>query len=479
MGFSDYAAYDAMGLAERVARGEVSPEELLDEAISRMERVNPTLNAVVIPMLDEARATLNAGLPEGPFRGVPFLLKDLALNYSGVPTTHGCRLFADHVPDHDSELVRRYKRAGLVIFGKSASPEFGLTTTTESILFGQTRNPWNLEHVAGGSSGGAAAAVAAGILPIAHASDGGGSIRIPAACCGLFGLKPSRGRMPFGPDVGEGWSGMSTMHAVSRSVRDNAALLDATDGADIGAPYPAPAKERPYLQELEREPEPLRIALLTETFNGLPTHPDCRKAAEDAAELCESLGHRVEATRLEVDSEGLGAASQAIMGGNVTSLLEDRAALLGRPLQPDDVEPFTWISVQGARERSAADYARAIRGIHAIGRTVENFLQGVDQGFDMILSPTMGAPPEKLGVPALSNPDLPGLVTALLTSIGYTQVFNASGHPAMSVPLYWNQAGLPIGIQFAGRLGDEGRLFQLAGQLERARAWSERRPPAL
>ena len=473
MGFPDYANYDALGLAQLVARGEVSAKELLEEAITRLEALNPVLNAVVIPMLEEARASLNPGLPEGPFHGVPFLLKDLALNYAGVATTHGCRIFSDHVPAHDSELVRRYKRAGLVIFGKSASPEFGLTTTTESILFGQTRNPWNLAHVAGGSSGGASAAVSSGILPIAHASDGGGSIRIPAACCGLFGLKPSRGRMPFGPDVGEGWSGMSTMHAVSRTVRDNAALLDATDGADIGAPYPAPAKARPYLEEVEREPESLRIALLTETFNGLPTHPDCRKAAEDAAALCESLGHRVDATCLAIDSEGMAAASQTIMGGNITSLLEDRAAALGRELQPDDVEPFTWISIQGARERTAADYARAIRSIHSVGRTVENFLQD----FDMILSPTMGAPPEKLGVPALSNPDLPELVTALLTSVGYTQVFNASGHPAMSVPLYWNQAGLPIGIQFAARLGDEGRLFQLAGQLERAQAWSERRPP--
>jgi len=472
MGFSDYADYDALGLAALVARGEVSAEELLDEAVERLERLNPVLNAVVIPMVDQARATLRVGLPQGPLTGVPFLLKDLALNYAGVATTHGCRIFADHVPDHDSELVSRYKRAGLVIFGKSASPEFGLTTTTESLLFGQTRNPWNLDHVAGGSSGGASAAVAAGILPIAHASDGGGSIRIPAACCGLFGVKPSRGRMPFGPDVGEGWSGMSTMHAVSRTVRDNAALLDATDGADIGAPYPAPAKARSYLEEIARSPESLRIALLTETFNGLPTHPDCREAAEDAARLCESLGHRVEPATLKIDAEILGSATQAIMGGNVTSLLEDRAAALGRELGPDDMEPFTWISVQGARERTAADYARAIRTIHSIGRTVENFLQD----FDMILSPTMGAPPEKLGVPALSNPDLPELITALLTSIGYTQIFNASGHPAMSVPLCWNAAQLPIGVQFAARLGDEGNLFRLAGQLEQARPWAGRRP---
>ncbi|MCS5636564.1 MAG: amidase [Myxococcota bacterium] len=474
MGFSDYEAHDGVGLAELVSRKEVSAGELLDEAVRRMDAVNPALNAVVIPMVEEAKATLEAGLPEGPLRGVPFLLKDLAVLYAGVPTTHGCRLFADSVPDHDSELVRRYKQAGLVIFGKSASPEFGLTTTTESILFGQTRNPWNLEHVAGGSSGGAAAAVAAGILPVAHASDGGGSIRIPAASCGLFGLKPSRGRMPFGPDAGEGWSGMSTMHAISRSIRDSAVLLDATDGADLGAPYPAPPKARPYAEEVDREPKALRIGLLTETFNGLPTHADCSRAAEDAGKLCESLGHRVEETNLSIDTQALAAASQAIMGGNVAALLDDRAAALGRELREDDVEPFTWLTVQGARQKSAADYARAVRGIHAIGRTIETFLLD----FDLILSPTMGAPPEKLGVLALSNPDHPQLVTALLTSVGYTQVFNASGHPAMSVPLCWNDAGLPIGIQFAARLGDEGGLFRLAGQLERARPWAARRAPA-
>jgi Asp-tRNA(Asn)/Glu-tRNA(Gln) amidotransferase A subunit family amidase len=267
---------------------------------------------------------------------------------------------------------------------------------------------------------------------------------------------------------------MSTMHAVSRSIRDSAVLLDASDGADLGAPYPAPPKARPYAEEVDREPEALRIGLLGETFNGLPTHPDCRRAVEDAGKLCESLGHRVEEAQLSIDSHAIAAASQAIMGGNVTSLLDDRAAALGRELREDDVEPFTWLSVQSAREKSAADYARAIRGIHAIGRTVEGFLQN----FDIILTPTMGAPPEKLGVPALSNPDLPQLVTALLTSVGYTQVFNASGHPAMSVPLCWNEAGLPIGIQFAARLGGEDTLFRLAGQLERARPWSARRPPA-
>lgn len=473
MGFAEYGEYDAIGLAELVERGEVSAEELLDEAVARTESINPTLGAIVIPMFDEAREALREGLPHGPLRGVPYLLKDLALLYAGVRTTHGCRLFADHVPDHDSEMVARYKRAGLVIFGKSASPEFGLTTTTESILFGATRNPWNLEHSTGGSSGGAGAAVAAGILPAAHASDGGGSIRIPASCCALVGLKPSRGRIPFGPDLGEGWSGMSTMHAVSRTVRDTAVLLDVVDGADVGAPYAAPPKERPYLEEVDRDLAPLRIALISETFNGMSTHPDCERAVHEAGKLLESVGHHVEESTLKVDVNALAGASRNIMSGNVASLLEDRAALLGRTLSEDDVEPFTWQSVQAARQSSTLDYARAVRGIHAVGRAIARFLEE----FDLILTPTMATPPEKLGVAALNNPDQGQLIRSALSSCGYTQVFNASGHPAISLPLAWNEAGLPIGIQFVAPMGDEARLIRLAGQLEKAQPWAQRRPP--
>lgn len=472
MGLSEYESHDAVGLADLVRRGEVTPEELLDAALERMSERNPALNAVVIGMEDEARAALREGLPNGPLRGVPFLLKDLAVLYAGVRTTNGCRLFEDFVADHDSEITARYKRAGLVVFGKSHSPEFGLTTTTESALFGQSRNPWSHEHTSGGSSGGAAAAVAAGILPAAHASDGGGSIRIPASCCGLFGVKPTRGRVPFGPDAGEGWSGMSTMHAVSRSVRDNALLLDVIEGPDLGAPYQAAPKQRPYVEEVGREPGRLRVALLTGTLNGMPTHTDCREAAASTARLCESLGHAVEEATLGIDVPAMAAASQSIMGGNLLSTLEDRAAQLGRALAPDDVEPFTWGMVEAARQRGAGDYARSIRTIHAIGRQVEAFLQD----FDVILSPTLAAPPENLGVLSLSNPDLETYIKAVLTSVGYTQAFNASGHPAMSVPLHWNAEGLPIGVQFVGRLGDEGGLFRLAGQLEQERPWTDRRP---
>ncbi len=472
MDFEEYASHDALGLAELVRSGEVKPAELLEAALARTDIVNATINAVVIDMRDEARRVVDAGVPEGPFAGVPFLLKDLALLYKGARTTNGCRFFADNVADHDSELVLRYNRAGLVTFGKSASPEFGLTTTTESILFGQTKNPWNLEHTSGGSSGGASAAVAAGILPVANASDGGGSIRIPASCCGLVGLKPTRGRLPFGPDVGEGWSGMSTIHVVSRSVRDTAAMLDATEGPDIGAPYIAPPKERDYLDELGRDPGQLRIGVLRETFNGTETHPDCVAGVDAAIALCESLGHRVEETTISVDREALGNASQSIMGGNLLSVLEDRSKVVGRDFGPEDIEPFSYVMTEIARKRGASDYARSIRTIHAVGRRIE----GVLQDYDLLMSPTMAAPPEKLGVCALTNSDIPEFTRAVLQSVGYTQVFNASGHPAISLPLHWNGAGLPIGIQFAAPLGEEGRLIQLASQLEAASPWADRRP---
>ena len=473
MSFDEYERYDALGLAEKVRQGEVSPEELLEAALERCADRNPRLNAVVIEMESYARKALQAGLPDGPFRGVPFLVKDLALQIQGERTTNGCRLFADHIANHDSELVKRYRRAGLVIFGRSASPEFGLTTTTESTLFGQTRNPWNLEHTAGGSSGGASAAVAAGLLPLANASDGGGSIRIPAACCGLFGLKPTRGRTPFGPDAGEGWSGMSTVHALSRSVRDNAALLDVSEGPEVGSPYWAPPKARPYLEEVGRDPGRLQVALLTESTNGTEVDPLCVSAAEESGQWLESLGHAVERIQLKVDREGLADSSQVAMGANLLATLEDQARQKGRCLGPDDVEHFTWLSIGRARERTAEDYARAIRGLHATGRQVDAWFEK----FDVILSPTLGAPPQKLGVLSLANPNLEQMLPAVLQSVGFTQVFNASGHPAMSVPLVWSPDGLPIGVQIAGRFGDEGTLFQLASQLEAERPWADRRPP--
>jgi len=468
----DYETRDALGLAEWVRDGEISAATLLEAAAVRVEARDPAINAVVIPAFEEARKAIEAGLPRGPFRGVPFLLKDLYAAWKGVRLTNGSRFFADAVSDEDSDLVARYRRAGLVFFGRSASPEFGITTSTESLLFGATRNPWNPERSAGGSSGGAAAAVAAGILPAAHASDGGGSIRIPASCCGLFGLKPTRARTPSGPKVGEGWSGMSTAHAITRSVRDSAALLDATHGAAPGDPYWAPPVAGPYLDEVRREPGRLRVALQTRAFNGAETHDDCAAAAHDAADLCRELGHEVREAELAVDTEAFARASQVIIAANLRASLQERAEELGRDWTRDDVEPMTFAMAAAAKDVEAAEYARAIRTIHALGRRVEAFFAD----FDALLTPTLATPPLPLGRLALTNTDMPQLLGDLGLTIGYTQLYNASGHPAMSVPLHWSGEGLPIGVQFAARFGGETTLFRLAGQLERARPWAGRRP---
>jgi len=470
----DFEQYDGLGLAALVKKRAVSASELLEAALARCEARNPALNAVVIPMFEQARAAAKGDVPKGAFEGVPFLLKDLHLNVPGVRTTNGSSLYADNVPANESELVARYRRAGLIVFGKSASPEFGLTCTTESRLFGQTKNPWKASHTSGGSSGGASSAVAAGIVPLANASDGGGSIRIPASCCGLFGMKPTRGRTPLGPDAGEGWSGMSCVHAVTRSVRDSAALLDATAGPDLGAPYAAQPPLRPWLAEVGAAPGRLRIALDTETWNDAATHPDCRAAAEDAAKLCESLGHHVERARFAPSSvEELRKAAITVISANIRWAIEDRARKLGREPKPDDVEIGTWLVSSLAKGMDAVAYAGAIKVLHRTGRELARFLTR----YDAVLSPTMGTPPPPLGVLSLSAPDLKEQTRVLMEATGYTQLANVAGTPAMSVPLFWNAAGLPIGVQFIGRHDDEATLFRLAAQLERARPWFARRAP--
>jgi len=457
-----------------VRDGEVTPRELLDAAVARVEARDPVLGAVVIRAFDEGRKAIEAGLPDGPFRGVPWLLKDLYAEWKGVRLSYGSRFLADAVPAEDSEIVRRYRDAGLVLFGRTASPEFGITTTAESLLYGQTHNPWNPAHSTGGSSGGAAAAVAAGIVPAAHATDGGGSIRVPASCCGLFGMKPTRARVPSGPRLGEGWSGMSTAHAITRSVRDSAALLDAVAGPASGDPYWAPPPERPFLDEVGADPGRLRIALQVEAFNAAEVHPDCEAAARDAAALCRSLGHDVEEATLRIDRESFGRASQVIIASSLHASLLERAEALGRDFTADDVEPMTWLLTQLVQQASATDYARALRTIHALGRQVAAFLDR----YDAVLTPTMATPPLPLGRVALTRPDVPGLMADLSRTVGFTQLFNASGGPAMSVPLAWNDRGLPIGVQFAGRFGDEATLFRLAAQLEAARPWHGKRPQA-
>jgi amidase/6-aminohexanoate-cyclic-dimer hydrolase len=470
----DIRSFDGLRLAELVRRKEMSAHEVLDAVLARADAANPALNAIVTRLDGQARAAIAAGLPEGPFTGVPYLLKDLGALYTGAPTSFGSALFDGNVADHDSEITARLRRAGLVIFGKTNTPEMGLSPSTEPRRFGVTRNPWNPAFSAGGSSGGAAAAVAAGILPMAHATDGGGSIRIPASCCGLFGMKPTRARNPMGPDAGEGWGGASVAHAVTWSVRDSAALLDATAGPDIGDPYWAPPPAGPFLAEVGRDPGRLRIALTTASFNGAPVNEECAQAARAAAKLCASLGHVVEEARPTIDARALGLAVRIIIAANVRAALEARAGALGRPLAETDVERQTWGRVAEGASFSAWEYARSINVVHRTGRQVARFFAQ----WDVLLSPTMCQPPYPLGVLNMSSTDDTAYVDAVLASVGFTSLFNSAGNPAMSVPLATSTQGLPIGVQFAGRFGDEATLFRLAAQLESAQPWAGRRPAA-
>jgi amidase/6-aminohexanoate-cyclic-dimer hydrolase len=469
--FNEYDDYDAVGLAQLVRNGDVSPEQLLEEAIARVEQRDPALNAVVNKLYDHARAAIRAGLPQGPLRGVPFLLKDLHALCVGTVTSNGSRFFQDNRADHDTELVSRYKQGGLVIFGKTNTPEFGLTITTEPTLFGPTRNPWQKQHTAGGSSGGSAAAVAAGLAPAAHASDGGGSIRIPASCCGVFGLKPSRGRNPHGPDRGEGWSGMSTEHVVTRSVRDSAVLLDLTCGPDVGAPYFATPPRQPYRANWGPVLTAARC-LATRTPAGEKIAPECEEAVMEAARLLEQMGHRIEEANLDFVPEELAPGFRTVIAGNTRAAIEAHAAKIGRVPAPGAFEKVTWTFFESGATANAADYARAVLAIHRTGRMVGRFFER----YDMLITPTLPRPPEKLGVFDMNTDDRDSYARAVALFTAFTAPFNASGNPAMSVPLHWAASGLPIGVQFVGRYGDEATLFRVAAQLEQAQPWSNRRP---
>ena len=472
----DYSGKDALGLAEMVARKDVSPAELIEAAIARAEQANPQINAVAQPLYDQARAR-TAQPFEGPFAGVPWVMKDLGHPVAGARLTGGSRAFADAVAKEDAESVKRFRAAGLNIFATSTSPEFGLTVTTESKLFGQTRNPWDLTRSAGGSSGGSAALVAAGVLPAAHATDGGGSIRIPAACCGLFGLKPSRGRSPVGHGRTEGWNGLGVSHAVTRSVRDSAALLDAAHGPEAGSRYAAsPAPEGGYLASLQRTAAQVlgrapRIALMVEPFTGVSVDPECRKAVEDAAKLCESLGWAVAEARPNVDGRALGRAMMVVISTHTALTIATREAELGRPLRDDELEVATWDLVRAGRDLKATDLASADLAFMTAAIAVARF----QERYDLILSPTLAKPPVKLGEVSLDQSgDAFGQAVGAYSP--YTAVYNQTGAPAMNVPLHWSPAGLPIGVQFAARLGEEALLLSVAAELERAQPWAGRRP---
>ncbi|WP_374468868.1 amidase [Phenylobacterium sp.] len=466
MDFADYRRHDAVGLAELVARREVSPGELLDAAAARMAEVNPKINAVTADLTARAR-TEPAG--EGPLSGVPFLLKDLGATLAGTPTTGGSRLFADEVADADSAIVRLYRQAGVSIFGKTNTPEFGLWPFTEGDFLGVCRNPWDLSRTPGGSSGGAAAAVAAGIAPAAHASDGGGSIRTPAACCGLFGLKPSRGRVSFAPQ-GEGWAGASIQHAVTRSVRDSAVLLDATCAPQVGDPYFLSSPARPFADEVRRDPGRLRVAFTTDALQSAALDPECAEAVRDTARLLESLGHDVEEARVPGDFAAMQAAAGLVIAASVAATLDAEAERRGRPIADGEVEPLTFATYRRGQGVTASAYVQAIQTLHAFGRACSSLFET----YDVLLLSTLGSPPIPIGH---ILEDTGQIAERLFAFMPNTQPFNNTGQPAMTVPLAWSASGLPIGMQFVGRMGDEATLFRLAGQLEQARPWFDRTPP--
>lgn len=469
---NELSLMDATAQAELVRSRQLSPLELVEAVIEFIEQINPKINAVIATMYDQARDTVRTNILQGPFAGVPFLLKDLQAAYEGVPMTMGSKFLKDFRPNGDSELVKRYKRAGLVVVGKTNTPEFGIFPTTEPELFGPTRNPWDLTRMVGGSSGGSAAAVAAGIVPMAHANDGGGSIRIPASCCGVFGLKPTRGRNPLGPHFGDIFSGLIAEHAITRSVRDSAALLDATAGYDLGDPYIAPLPARPFVQEVGAAPGKLRIAFTTMAINGVDVHADCVAAVHDAARLCEQLGHEVVEAAPQLNGEMIGKAFMTIWSAGNAWTADSLSFAVGRKPVQEDFEPATWALMEMGRRRTAPDYLLAVQTLQIFARRVAQFMEQ----YDILLTPTLAEPPLPLGSFA-SPADNP---MAGMRRSGqfapFTSIVNATGQPAMSVPLFWNSEGLPVGTHFVARYGDEATLFRLAAQLESACPWAGRRP---
>jgi amidase len=470
-----FRASDALACAEQVATGETTPARLLELACEEVRAGNPDLGAVVHLFATLAGDQIDAGRVDGPFRGVPLLVKDASLHIAGTPLTSGSRLFEGQVCSGDDTLTERLKAAGLVPFGRTTTPELSLSFTSEPAAFGPARNPWAPSRSAGGSSGGAAAAVAAGIVPIAHATDGAGSIRVPAAHCGVFGFKPSRIRNPLGPRIAEGNGGMATPHAITRSVRDSAALLDATSGGDIGDPYAVEAPKRSFREEASIDPRPLRIGLWDGRNLAVDIDGECRSALLNAADLCASLGHMVEEADPDHDDQRLRKAWRYI--ASVGAADATREALLRR--SRDLVEPINLEWIDEGLRCPATDYLAAMNKLHAAGRALGRFFTR----FDILLSPVTSTVAPPLGTLSGAGHSIDGFFSRFWDHAPFTAVFNASGCPAMSVPLYWiapmpdAPSGLPVGVQFGAARGDDGLLFALAGQLERARPWLARRPP--
>ncbi|HEX2893710.1 MAG TPA: amidase family protein [Marmoricola sp.] len=456
---------DAVATAAAIRAGELSAREVVEEAIGRIEALDGALNAVVGRRFEAALAEVDAGLPVGPLTGVPFLVKDLGTEVAGLPATGGSRLFADVVPTRDSELVRRYQQAGLVVLGTTNTPELGLNASTESQLHGPARNPHDHARSTGGSSGGSAAAVASGMVPAAHATDGGGSIRIPASMCGLVGLKPSRGRTTGSPDPGTLAAPVSVPHAVTTTVRDSALLLDVIAGPLPGEAYAAPAPAGSFLDATRREPGRLRIGLATRARNGVDVDPACLDAVLATAKLCEELGHHVEEMTPAFDPVDVGATSGVLMGADLVVTVDDRLAALGRGLRPDDVEPFTHVLLDHYRTLSGSDVHRALRRAQEIGWEVGTAFTT----YDVLLTPTLAQPTPPLGLLDTTRPET--MYEHGSTYSAWTSVFNVTGMPAISLPLGADATGLPLGVQFAADLGQEALLISLATQVEHAAPW--------
>jgi amidase len=470
----ELAMADGVATADLVRSGELSAIEVTEAAITRIEALNPTLNAVITPMFEQALAAASRVDTSAPLAGVPFLAKDLIVEIEGVPFSEGSRFVHGAVSPYTSEIARRWRRAGLVVLGKTNTPEFGMVPACEPVLHGPTRNPWDLDRSTSGSSGGSAAAVASGMVPLAHGNDLGGSLRYPASACGLFGLKPTRARNPLGPEYGDAASGWAVEHAMTRTVRDSAALLDATSGPDLGDPYPAPVPARPFAAEVGADPGRLRIGFTSRTPEGAVPHPDCAAALADAVALCESLGHEVVEAELPGLTADVGASIGTIFCAATDWIVQYWTDRLGRAPGEDDLEPLTRAYWEIGRTVSAAAYLRAQERCQRFAREVARFLGDID----VWLTPTLSTPPERIGAITSTVEEPMRALQVGGKTVAYAGVVaNITGNPAMSVPLFWTAAGLPIGVHFLGRFGDEATLFRLAAQLETARPWAGRLPP--
>ncbi len=462
---SEYFSYDALGLAELVRTKQISSSELLEVAIALTEKLDPKLNAVPIKHFELARESLKNQIDSGIFNGVPFLLKDLNNYLKGTVTSGGSRVLENITADHTSELVKRTIDSGLNIFGKTNSPELGLTVTTEPVLYGPTRNPWDLDRSSGGSSGGASSAVAAGIIPMAQASDGGGSIRIPASCCGLFGLKPTRARTPLGPASLEGWGGQSIFHCVSVSVRDSAALLDVTSGPEKGAPYRSAHQDKSFLEQINIEPGNLKIGYLEDS--SISADEEVKEVMKSTIDLCQKLGHSVESTKINFSSEEISLAIITIISSNVAYAVKSQSDQTGREVSNKFFENVTLQMAENGNNFSASDYVNAIKINHRLGQELEKMFDK----YDVLLSPVLASPPVKIGTINMNTNDMKTYVERLTKYSPFTGIFNQSGQPSMSVPLFRTKDNLPVGSMFSAAFGNENLLFSLAGQLEQAQPW--------